>query len=75
MGQEQCLPDVDKFTYWIERLYESKSLRDKYAQAAVAQAQRFSWDTAASKFDSLLTVAIDTARAAGEIPPEAIAGT
>jgi glycosyltransferase involved in cell wall biosynthesis len=67
MGQEQCLPDVDKFTYWIERLYESKSLREKYAAAAVVQASKFSWDTAASMFNDQIVKALAT----NEAPVEA----
>ena len=60
MGQEQCLPDIAKFTYWIERLYESKSLRAKYAEAAVAQASKFSWDEAARRFNDIIVRETET---------------
>ena len=58
MGQEQCLPDIDKFTYWIEHLYNSRQLREKLGEAAVAQAARFSWDEAAKRFDHQITAAV-----------------
>lgn len=54
MGQEQCQPDIEKFSYWIERLYESPSMRDGLARAGVEHAQQFSWDEAARRFDALL---------------------
>lgn len=58
MGQEQCLPDIDKFTYWIEHLYNSRQLREKLGEAAVAQAARFSWSEAARRTDKELQAAI-----------------
>lgn len=58
MGQEQCLPDIDKFTYWIEHLYNSRKMREALGEAAVAQAARFSWDTAAAMFDTQIKAAI-----------------
>lgn len=58
MGQKQSLPDIEKFSYWIERLYESPKMRDGLARAAVAQASKFSWDEAARRFDSIITSAI-----------------
>lgn len=54
MGQEQCLPDVPKFSYWLEHLYNSRKMREALGKAAVAQAAQFSWDIAAQKFNDLL---------------------
>lgn len=59
MGQMQCVPDVDRFTYWIERLYESKPMREALGRAAVEQASKFSWDIAASRFHEHITNAIE----------------
>lgn len=59
MGQEHCVPDVDNFTYWIERLYESRPMREALGRAAVEQASKFSWDIAASRFHEHITNAIE----------------
>lgn len=55
MGQEQCLPDVEKFSYWIEHLYNSRPMRERLGAAAAEHAKTFSWDYAAKAFDSILT--------------------
>jgi glycosyltransferase involved in cell wall biosynthesis len=55
MGQEQCLPDIEKFSYWIERLYESPKMRESLGRAGAEHATQFSWDVAAAKFDAILT--------------------
>ena len=60
MGQEQCIPDVDKFAYWIEHLYNARAMREKLGQAAVEHAAQFSWDVAASRFNDLLATAVQT---------------
>lgn len=54
MGQEHCIPDVDKFSYWIERLYESRSLREDLGRKAREQSLKFSWDEAARRFNALI---------------------
>lgn len=59
MGQMQCIPDVDKFTYWIEHLYNSAKLREALGRAAVEQARKFSWDIAASRMHEHITNAIE----------------
>ena len=61
MGQDQCLPDIEKFTYWIDHLHNARGLREKLGEAAVAQAAKFSWDVAAQKFNDLLEAAIQPA--------------
>lgn len=58
MGQEMCLPDVDKFTYWIEHLYGARKMRERLAEAAAERATQFSWDEAARRFNDQLTQAI-----------------
>jgi glycosyltransferase involved in cell wall biosynthesis len=55
MGQEQCLPDIEKFTYWIDHLHNARQMREKLGEAAAAHAAQFSWDEAATRFDALLT--------------------
>jgi glycosyltransferase involved in cell wall biosynthesis len=55
MGQEQCLPDVEKFSYWLEHLYNSRTLREQLGAAAATHAAQFSWDEAAKRFNDLLT--------------------
>lgn len=62
MGQQQCLPDIDKFTYWIERLYESPKVRAGLAAAGIAHAAQFSWDIAAQKFDKLIREQVEANR-------------
>ena len=57
-GQEQCLPDIEKFSYWIEHLYGARKARERLGEAAVAHAQGFSWDIAADKFNTLITEAV-----------------
>ncbi|HEY6013543.1 MAG TPA: glycosyltransferase family 4 protein, partial [Candidatus Limnocylindrales bacterium] len=54
MGQEQCLPDVEKFTYWIEHLVNSPKQREALGRAGAEHAKAFSWDTAAEKFNTIL---------------------
>ena len=61
MGQEQCLPDVEKFTYWIDHLYHARAMREKLGSAAATQAAQFSWDEAAKRFAALLTASQPTA--------------
>ena len=58
MGQEMCLPDIEKFTYWIEHLYGSRKLREQLGEAAVKRASQFSWDEATRLMDDQLTQAI-----------------
>jgi glycosyltransferase involved in cell wall biosynthesis len=58
MGQDQCLPDIEAFTREIEHLYLAGGVRRKLAKAAVAQAQRFSWDYTAAGFDRIATESI-----------------
>lgn len=58
MGQEQCLPDVEKFTYWIEHLYSSQKQREALGRAGAEHAKQFSWDVAASKFNDLIERAV-----------------
>src|ERR1019366_1616498 len=54
MGQEQCLPDVGKFSYWLEHLYGSRKMRESLGRAAVEQASRFSWDEAAARMNNVI---------------------
>lgn len=58
MGQEMYLPDVERFTYWIEHLYGARKVRESLAAAAVTQAAKFSWDEAARMFDLELQAAV-----------------
>lgn len=58
MGQEMCLPDVDKFTYWIENLYGSRKTRERLGEAAATRAAMFSWDEAARRFNDQLQQSI-----------------
>lgn len=66
MGQEQCIPDVPKFTYWIERLYESRSKREELGRLAHQQSLRFSWDEAARRFNDQIAKALETGAAPAE---------
>lgn len=59
MGQDMHLPDINAFTQAIERLYLGHGSRRKLAEAAVAQAAKFSWDTAAGRFNDLITWSLD----------------
>jgi glycosyltransferase involved in cell wall biosynthesis len=61
MGQEQCLPDVEKFSYWLEHLYSSRKMREALGVAAVAQASRFSWDEAAVRMNNAITREVEKA--------------
>ncbi len=54
MGQEHCVPDVDRFTYWIRKVYESQKLREDLGAKAVAQAKRCSWDEAARRMHGII---------------------
>ncbi len=54
MGQEQCLPDVEKFTYWIEHLVNSPKQREALGRAGAEHAKSFSWDTAAQAFNDII---------------------
>lgn len=53
-GQEQCLPDVERFTAAIEHLYMAGGVRRKLGRAGVAHAQQFSWDIAAANMEAIL---------------------
>lgn len=59
MGQEQSIPDVGRFTYWLERLYESRTKREALGAAAHQQSLRFQWPEAAKHFDAAITRAIE----------------
>lgn len=54
MGQEQCLPDVEKFSYWIEHLISSPKQREALGRAGVEHAKQFNWDTEAAKFAAIV---------------------
>jgi glycosyltransferase involved in cell wall biosynthesis len=55
-GQDQWLPDVNKFSIAIEKLYASSALRKSLGDAGRAHiVSTFSWDDAARKFDELIT--------------------
>ena len=54
MGQEQCLPDVEKFSYWIEHLYNSPKQREALGRAGVEHAKSFDWNAEASKMNDIL---------------------
>jgi glycosyltransferase involved in cell wall biosynthesis len=54
MGQEQCLPDIERYSAEIEHLYKSGGVRRKLAQAGVAHAKQFTWDEAARRLDARL---------------------
>ena len=58
MGQDQCLPDIEKFTYWIEHLVSARQMRERLGEAAAAHAAQFSWDTAARMFNDQLIAAV-----------------
>lgn len=62
MGQEQCIPDVDRFTYWIEKLYEARAQRESLGRAAAEHARKFSWDEAARRFDAEIAASIERSR-------------
>lgn len=63
MGQKQCLPDVEKFSYWIEHLYGARKMRESLGRAAVERASRYSWDEAARRMNDIYTKAVETATA------------
>ena len=63
MGQEQCVPDVERFSYWIEHLYNSRKQREAFGRAAVERAKMFSWDTAASRLHEQIVNSIESTRA------------
>jgi glycosyltransferase involved in cell wall biosynthesis len=69
-GQEQLLPDIEGFTAAIERLYLDRKTRKQLGAAGVEHAARFSWDTAAEKFDALIRRAIESP--AGKGPSGAV---
>ena len=54
MGQQQCLPDVERFTYWIEHLYNAPKQREALARAGVEHAAKFSWPEAARRFNDII---------------------
>jgi glycosyltransferase involved in cell wall biosynthesis len=58
MGQEQCLPDIARFSREIEHLYQAGGVRRKLAEAGVEHAQKFSWDVAAKMFNDHLLAEI-----------------
>lgn len=63
MGQEQCLPDVEKFSYWIEHLVNSPRQREALGRAGAEHAKQFSWDVAAAKFKDVIEREVAKARA------------
>ena len=69
-GQEQCLPDIEKFSYWIEHLYNSRPMREKLGEAGVKHAAQFSWDVAAEKFNALLEREVEIAVQQRVGPPQ-----
>lgn len=58
MGQDQCLPDIDGFTAAIERLYLSRGLRRKIAEAGIEHIKKANWDAAADQMDDILRAAV-----------------
>ena len=62
MGQEQCLPDVEKFSYWIEHLLNSPKQREALGRAGVEHAKGFDWDVEAAKFAAIIEREIGLSR-------------
>jgi glycosyltransferase involved in cell wall biosynthesis len=58
MGQEQCVPDVERFSYWIEHMFNSHKQREALGRAAAERAKNYSWDVATAKFDTLIQDAV-----------------
>ncbi len=56
MGQDQWLPDVDAFSEAIEHLYNADDFRRSLGKAGKDHVrEKFSWDEAAERFDTLIT--------------------
>jgi glycosyltransferase involved in cell wall biosynthesis len=59
LGHMQRLPDIDNFTYWIERFYGfSQSRRDELARAGAKHVKKFDWDKAAAQMEGIMTDAV-----------------
>lgn len=58
MGQEQCLPDIAGFTQAIEHLYLDRSKLRYYAERGLRHSEKFSWEVAAARMDTILRAAV-----------------
>jgi glycosyltransferase involved in cell wall biosynthesis len=59
LGHEQRLPDVEKFTYWIDRFYNfSDDRRRELGRLGREHVMKFSWDEAATQFERLFEDAL-----------------
>lgn len=59
LGHEQRLPDVEKFTYWIERFYQfPEARRAEIAKAGWEHVAKFTWERATDQMEALMIDAV-----------------